>query len=153
MKRILVISDNHGDYYTMNDVINKEKDVDIYIHLGDSNLPSYLLTSFLGVKGNCDYSLEFPLTRDIEVNNIKIHMEHGNSFRLSYDLDNYLNDLKCDIFLFGHTHRKLDYKYNNTLLLNPGSLTRPRDSNKGSYLIIDILDNKEINYIFKEVDL
>ena len=42
-------------------------------------------------------------------------------------------------------------KINNTILLNPGSLTRPRDGDKGSYLIITLEKDKEIKYEFIEV--
>ena len=41
----------------------------------------------------------------------------------------------------------------NTYVFNPGSLTRPRDSSLGSYLILEIKDKNNITYKFKTVEL
>lgn len=151
MKKILVISDSHGDYYKMQDIINERYDVDYRFHLGDYAIPDYLMSDFLAVKGNQDVHSSFPSFKDVEIEGFKIHLEHGNNYRLAFELENYLKEIGCDIFLFGHTHQKMVRKINNTILLNPGSLTRPRDGDKGSYLIITLEKDKEIKYEFIEV--
>ncbi|MFA6755734.1 MAG: metallophosphoesterase family protein, partial [Bacilli bacterium] len=56
------------------------------------------------------------------------------------------------IFLFGHTHEKLETKVGNTYLFNPGSLTYPRDSNTGSFLVINI-DEKTNEIKWKFIDI
>lgn len=65
--------------------------------------------------------------------------------------DEYIKNKNCDVFLFGHIHRKMALEIGNTKVFNPGSLTRPRDSDKGSYLILFIDKNNQITYEFKEL--
>lgn len=58
------------------------------------------------------------------------------------------------MFLFSDTHKKLfDKLESGKYLINPGSLTRPRDGDKGSYLIIKIENKKIVSYKFIEVTL
>lgn len=151
--KILVMSDTHGAYNAIRDVLEKEGYVDIALHLGDSELPKYLLSDFVCVKGNCDFSDEYEKVKEINVEGYKIHLEHGDSYYFNINPNKYIETLNVDIFLFGHTHKRLASKLNNTYIFNPGSLTRPRDSDKGSYLILELEKNKPLKYEFKEFDL
>ena len=151
--KILVMSDTHGDVNLVNEVLLENGDCDLVLHCGDICVdPSYIYGNLLIVKGNCDRFSNFPLTRDIEVLGKKIHFEHGHRYgALKYE---NIEKLGCDIFLFGHTHCRLADKYKNTYIFNPGSLVRPRDGSKGTYLILTIDDfTKELSYEFKEVTL
>lgn len=158
--KIVVVSDSHGDYQSLLDIVNKEYGTDIYIHLGDYSIPDYLMSDFLVVKGNNDFGSEFPYFRDIVIGknkNIKIHFEHGSSFMFLFNKENYILEKNCDIFLFGHSHRKESYKEGKTFVFNPGSITKPRDDIKGSYLVLNIkeLDNDlkfELTYEFKTIN-
>lgn len=153
MKKILIMGDTHGSYNSIRDVLEKEGYMDILIHLGDSELPSYLLSDFLCIKGNCDFALDLEKIKEINVEGFKIHLEHGDSYLFNINPNKYIENLNVDIFLFGHTHKKLASKLNNTYIFNPGSLTKPRDSNNGSYLILTLEKDKKINYEFKEFSL
>ena len=72
---------------------------------------------------------------------------------MNYNFEKYIESKECDIFLFGHTHKKFAKEIGNTYVFNPGSLTRPRDSSLGSYLILEIKDKNNITYKFKTVEL
>lgn len=146
--KLIIVSDSHGSKKALDEIYEKNYKADIFLHLGDYELPDYMLFPFTAVRGNCDYSSLNPLYKDIEINKIKIHLEHGNNPRLLFDFNNYIISLNTNIFLFGHTHTKLVSKINNTLLLNPGSLTKPRDSLKGSYIELDIDNDSNISYKF-----
>lgn len=150
--KILVISDTHGNKSIIDEVIKKEKDIDIYLHLGDFELPEYLMTPFLCVKGNCDYFSDLPLSRTITQNGFKIYMEHGVNFTRSINKEEYIKNTNADIFLFGHTHSRYAYKLDNIYVFNPGSLAKPRDGNKGTYLILTLEENN-LKYEFKEIEL
>ena len=150
--KIVVVSDSHGNLTLLQEILNKNYDADYFIHLGDFELPTYLMSSFLFVKGNCDYLVENNLYKDIVIGGLKIHLEHGDKINYS-DFDNYIISKHCAIFLFGHIHKKIALKIDNTYVFNPGSLTRPRDSNKGSYLLLIIDNNKNITYKFEEINL
>ncbi len=149
--KIVVVSDSHSNVSILNEIANKNYDADIFYHLGDSELPEYLLNRFTGVRGNCDYN-DLPPEKDVEIDGFKIHLEHGNSINFAINPEEYIKQKKCDIFLFGHTHRRYANKIGSTYCFNPGSLTRPRDGESGSYLILYLLKNHEIKYEFKNVD-
>lgn len=150
MKKILIVSDTHGDTELLTKIL-LENHCDINLHLGDSQLPEYMLSSFLVVRGNCDYFIDFPTSRDLVVENFKIHLEHGDKIYTS--LENYINNIDCDIFLFGHLHKVMNFKINKKLVLNPGSLTCPRDANEGSFIILTLDKNKIIDIKVNRIDL
>ena len=52
-------------------------------------------------------------------------------------------DSLCDIVCFGHTHASMIHKMDGVFLLNPGSVTFPRDGKPRSYAILDV--DKEIH--------
>ncbi len=147
--KILIISDTHGDISRLKDVYLKHQDCDYFFHLGDFELPSYLISPFSYVIGNCDYLEVEPKVLDLTINDIKIHLEHGNRINYSY-FEKYIKNLNVDIFLFGHLHKQLAFKIDKTLVLNPGSLNRPRDDSKGCYLILNIKNKNDITYKFYE---
>ncbi|MBO8462030.1 MAG: YfcE family phosphodiesterase [Firmicutes bacterium] len=143
--RILLVSDSHGDFESLNNLLILHPDCDYYFHLGDSCLPKYYMQSFLCIKGNCDFE-DFDTIREITINNIKFHLEHGD--KIFKKIDNYIKNIDCDVFLFGHTHCKLNTKINNKIVINPGSLSRPRDDTKGSYAIISFNSLKDMKCQF-----
>jgi predicted phosphodiesterase len=49
---------------------------------------------------------------------------------------------------FGHTHAFTKFKENGIHFLNPGSIAKPRDHIKGSYVIMEI-NGKDINFTKK----
>lgn len=148
--KILVASDSHGNSEILNNLRNKRFDVTYFLHLGDSCIPKYLLDSYSAVRGNCDF-IDLPRFKEIEIEGLKIHMEHGDGFRLNFDKEKYIKELNCDIFLSGHTHKKLATKVGDTYVFNPGSLTRPRDGEKGSYLILEVENNTLKHFEFVEI--
>lgn len=62
MKKIVVMSDNHGMDYMLNYVKDKEPHADYYVHCGDSEVPyPELLNGYICVKGNNDWGLDLPI--------------------------------------------------------------------------------------------
>lgn len=149
--KFVIVSDSHGDTKLLNEIVLKNQDADIFIHLGDYEIPDYFLSRFLCVKGNCDFSSLNKKEYTIQYDFGKIHIEHGNQIDFS-NFDEYVLSKNVDIFLFGHLHKKMAFKIENTYVFNPGSLTYPRDSNKGSYLILNVTKDK-IDYKFIDVEL
>lgn len=148
--KFVVVSDSHGAYQELLDVININQDADVFIHLGDYELPEYLLNRFIFCKGNCDFLSTHKSSFDIDYEFGKLHFEHGNHIDFK-NFNEYVISKDANIFLFGHTHKKLALKIKNTYVFNPGSLTRPRDGNLGSYLIIYVDKENNISYQFKTI--
>lgn len=149
--KIVVVSDSHSNLSVLNDIVMQNYDGDYFFHLGDSELPQYLLNNFACVRGNNDFN-DLPKERDMVIEGFKIHMEHGNNFNFMMNPDKYIKNKNCDIFLFGHTHKRLATKVYNTYVFNPGSVTRPRDNEYGTYLILTLINGKEIKYEFKTLN-
>lgn len=149
--KVIVVSDSHSNLDVLTQIVMKNYNGDVFYHLGDSELPEYLLNNFTCVLGNCDYT-SFPRERDCMIEGFKIHLEHGNNFNFQMDSENYIKNKNCDIFLFGHTHKKLAAKVGNTYVFNPGSATRPRDGENGSYLILYLEKGKDVKYEFVQIN-
>ena len=147
--KIVVVSDTHGDLSLLRKVALLNQDATYFYHLGDYEVPTYLLSPFTFVKGNCDFLSDAPTSLDFTIDyDLKVHLEHGN--RINFlDFENYVKRKNCNIFLYGHTHKKDTRKIKDTFVFNPGSLVKPRDDSFGSYLIINVNQNKNISYEFK----
>ena len=152
--KIVIVSDSHGDTQILNYIRQKEYDADYFIHCGDFCLPEYMMNEWGYVLGNCDWGTDGNKFLNINTKIGLIHVEHGDNFKIMFNLEAYLKELGCKIFISGHTHIRKFKKYKGIYLINPGSLTRPRDSNFGSFLILNINEkNKKIVPHFYDVEL
>lgn len=154
--KILVVSDTHG---YIDDVLKylENKSIDLIIHAGDSSEDAQNIKMISGiktlwVKGNNDYfDRKSPDQRIIKVYDHKILLVHGhkeNVYFTKKELINKALDNECSMVIFGHTHlyyEKEDTEF-NIILLNPGSISLPRDMNK-SMALLDIEDDIKINKI------
>jgi putative phosphoesterase len=129
--RIGIIADTHDRWLPK--VAELFKDVDEIWHLGDVCAEPILddlrlINPKLSVVlGNNDFSLNSPLTLDLE--------RHGETFQLIHILPRVIRP-GSDWLLFGHTHRPADEIHRGTHLYNPGSAGR---ANKGAPLSVGFL--------------
>ncbi len=147
--RIIVISDTHSDLSGMEMIIDRYKDrADYFIHLGDydSDVISmkrvYPSLNIIGVRGNGDYFSKAPETIYRDFCGINFMLTHGHRFLVQYTLDNILSVAKehdCRYVLFGHTHKSVVTSIDGVTLINPGSISAPRDRSY-SFAVIDIND-------------
>lgn len=139
--RIIVASDTHYRNDILDELINKYKDADLFIHCGDLEDDPQWYPQWIFVRGNNDYFVGFEDERIIEVQGHRILVLH--SHRCSFlnreeTLVSMAYDNGCDIVLYGHTHvSKMTWK-NGIFLMNPGSTTSPRDGKTPSYGILTI---------------
>ncbi len=141
--RVLVISDTHG----MIDraiYIARTGNFDKILHLGDTytdakNIAKKTGIDTIGVLGNCDFA-SGELEKTIVLNGCKIKLTHGHKYDVKYsnDLLKFLiRQEGLDIVLYGHTHVADVEWLARSLILNPGSISLPRDG-APSYAIIEI---------------
>ncbi|MDR0615019.1 MAG: metallophosphoesterase [Lactobacillales bacterium] len=149
MKKILVMSDSHGDYEIVKDIRNRYKGkVDLLFHNGDSELPATdkLWQDFLVVGGNVDVA-GFKDEQLLELGPDIIWQIHGHRYGINFGLKQLYvaaQKNKATIVLFGHLHRINCEKRQGILFVNPGSISQPRGSiQEKSYAILD-LDEKMI---------
>ena len=162
MKKVLVISDNHGRTGLMFEIVDLVKPVDLIVHCGDAGIPwtDRLLSERADcpvhvVSGNNDYLGEYPLTDVFMLGEHRVLLLHGHKHRVYYDLTPlyYLaEENQADIVLFGHLHIPVVQKTDGILLVNPGSLTYPRQSNGlPSYAMLTLEENGEVRAAIRYV--
>lgn len=152
---LAIVSDTHRDFETVNKVLDKVKDKDYIIHLGDNVEDAIYIEKQLKsknviyVKGNCDYSKAIPSEQLIEIQGIKLFITHGHNYGVKHGLDELkerAKELGADIALYGHTHVPNITKEQGLWIINPGSATLPRVPGK-TIAFIEIIDNKINPYL------
>lgn len=143
--KILVISDTHGELGKAYEVYKSLENIDLILHLGDykkdaDDMAKRLGVKVVGIKGNNDGAkTKKESSAIIETEAGKILIVHGHIEGVYQGVANlYYRALEegCKAAFFGHTHVPYYEEANGLILLNPGSLTRPRDGSQGSYAIV-----------------
>lgn len=147
--KILVVSDTHGENRIVNRILKKEPDADAVIHCGDvcGDIEGILDTDIpvYAVSGNCDYAGNYPEELTVKIGYYNIYVTHGHRHAVDYrdDVIFYAGKEKyADVVCFGHTHVPQNLTVEGVLLLNPGSVARPRQiPRKGTYAVLTITDD------------
>ena len=140
--RILIISDSHGSTENIDLLKKKEGKFDLILHCGDGTGDFDYISDRLGcrvngVRGNCDiFSGEFAV-QNLNIEGKLIHIEHGNKLPCLDDREilNYAVNSRYDVILYGHTHEQKLLNGNGRWVINPGSISRPRDG-APSYVVM-----------------
>lgn len=170
--KIMFLSDMHGSvYYTKRalEIFDREE-ADHLIILGDqlyhgprNPLPkdydpkevvealNEYKERIIAVRGNCDSEvdqmlLDFPIMADYSVifyEGKKIFATHGHI----YNKANMPNIYEGDVMISGHTHIPLAEKKDGIYILNPGSITLPKENTPNSYAILedDLFEIKDLD--------
>ena len=156
--KILVFSDTHGDTGHAEEIIRNHDNIDLVIHLGDYFRDAQKLSSifphipFEYIYGNSDFMIgDVPAEKILELNGKKILITHGHRYSVNWDyskLHKKAEETKVDMVLFGHTHISYMEDRGKYILLNPGSISDPRDDKGESYGLIT-LDDKGIQPVIR----
>lgn len=148
--KILVISDTHGRIECAKWLVEKMLSLGVKTlihcgdHIGDATLIEKLYKGITvhAVYGNCDSSFKGTASEVIDVEGVKIYICHGHKYGVKWEeYEELIIDAKAHeakIAVFGHSHCAYLGKKEGVFLMNPGSLSLPRDSKYPSYGIIDI---------------
>lgn len=134
--KILLVSDSHGDYASLDRLAALYPDMDLYLHAGDSEQDEWSIKPFISVRGNCDRYYDFP-------EYLIIPSPYGNIFvqHTPYVSKELLNKHNAKIVIHGHTHNRRNEMKHDILYVNPGALSYARDKFDGSYAILNIESN------------
>ncbi|WP_410513188.1 phosphodiesterase [Paenibacillus sp. BR2-3] len=160
--KLMFISDIHGSLYWLDKALGKveEEQPDSLVILGDflyhgprnplpdgydpqgvaARLNPYGST-IVAVRGNCDAEvdqmlLEFPMMGDYVMilhEGRRIYATHGHGF----SMENLPLLSKGDVFIQGHTHVPVADIKEGVYVLNPGSISLPKENHPNSYGIIE----------------
>jgi uncharacterized protein len=179
--KLLIASDIHGSYFYAKKLVEKmnEEGADRLILLGDllyhgprnplpqdyqpaevASLLNSIKDQIIAVRGNCDSEvdqmvLEFPMRADytqVMIDGRILFLTHGHIYH-----PDHLPQLPLgSVFMFGHIHLPIIEKQNGIFILNPGSITLPKQEHPNTYTIyhegviqIKTLDGK----VYKELRL
>lgn len=160
--KLLIASDIHGSAYYAQivvDAFHKQR-CDKLIILGDilyhgprNPLPkdynpkqviellNPLSSKIVACRGNCDSEvdqmvLDFKITSDYEIISMvdyDLFISHGHV----YSPDHLPNVKANDVFAFGHIHIPVMKKVNDIVILNPGSISLPKEDTAHSYGVLE----------------
>lgn len=150
--KILVFSDCHGKLDGIRRVRSMHPDADLYIFAGDgiSVFESFCKSeniNYYAVEGNCDGCFFTSAEKTFEYAGLKFYLTHGN-FMSDTSIMYKAAEADADIAIFGHTHEAYEetvpgeilHREKNLLLLNPGSITNPRDiAGSPSFALINVI--------------
>ena len=127
-------------------VMEQEAPVDMILHAGDAEGSEDEFSRIAGmpilyVAGNCDLGSMAPKTMIVPIGSKRAFLTHGHYYQVGFSVDVLEREARtrhCQIAVFGHTHVPLIQEAKSgILILNPGSLGRPRQAGyRPSYMIL-----------------
>ena len=153
--KILVISDSHGKNGRMELAVEQESPLDLLIHLGDLEGGEDLLEAIAPcpveiVCGNNDFFSVYPREKVIEIMGLRIFMCHGHNYGVSMGTERLAEAARqrnCQIAMFGHTHCPLIRQEKDVPMINPGSISYPRqEKRRPSYIVMNIDEKKKVSF-------
>ena len=139
MKKIIVFSDTHGHFDDAIDIINREGQVNMIIHAGDTSKDAEEIECMFEsipiyyVCGNCDYFSSAPNILCPTVFGKKFFITHGHGYHVKSESEIDYPSLvwegkerDADIIVFGHTHIPYIGYSGKATVINPGSLRYTR---------------------------
>ena len=158
--RILVVSDTHGHAERLVPTLKQAGKIDLLIHCGDIEGQENYIRKAAGcpcymVAGNNDWSSRLDREITTNIDDYKVMITHGHRYGVSLGVEHLLDEARsrgASWCLFGHTHKPLIDIRQNVVLLNPGSLSYPRQiGRRPTYLLIEIDRNHEAHFSIREV--
>ena len=155
--KILVVSDTHRKDDNLKMVIEQEKPLDMLIHLGDAEGSENRIPEWAGagcmmamVMGNNDFFSRLERELEIELGPHRALLTHGHYYGVSMGPEGLADEARsrgCDIAMYGHTHRPFLEKVGGVTVLNPGSLSYPRqEGHRPSYMVITAAEDGTVSY-------
>jgi len=145
--RILVVSDTHGREKNLQTVLSRVGKLDMVIHCGDveggeGRIRSMIDCELHMVRGNNDFFTSLEREEVFSVGNYRIFLTHGHLYHIGFGTEALQEAALvrgASIAIFGHTHRPLIDQTGSVTLINPGSISQPRQENhKPSFIIMEI---------------
>lgn len=159
--KAVVVSDSHGRFGGIQEMIEREAPFDVLLHAGDIQGGSGRMEEWAGcpvyvVKGNCDWSGEFPQEVMVPFGSHRIFLTHGHRYAVKVEketLAQAAKNLGADIAIHGHSHiPSVDERYGVTVFC-PGSISEPRQQNRRpTYLVLETVPGKGLTWEVKYLE-
>lgn len=153
--RILIVSDTHRRNENFLRVVDKIGPLDLVVHCGDVEGSEYVISEAAGcpveiVQGNNDFFSDLPKEKEFMIGGYKVWLTHGHHYYISMNNEMIKQEARAreaDIIMCGHTHKPVIDREVDLTLINPGSISFPRQENrKPSYILMEIDAKGEAHY-------
>lgn len=143
--KVLIVSDTHKKNDNYFKVVEMHKP-DMVIHCGDAEGCEYAITNAVDcpvhiVLGNNDFFSDLPRELELDIAGRKVWVTHGHNYYVSVGSERIKQEAIArgmDIVIYGHTHRPVVDIGDDIVVLNPGSLSYPRqEGHEPSYIIME----------------
>jgi len=101
---------------------------------------------------DCEFLLGLPLRLDLEIEGLRLTLVHGSPQSIreylypdapEEKLRGLLSPTGADLLLCGHTHKPMVRPVDGRLVVNPGSVGKPKDGDpRAGYLILNLEDGR-----------
>ncbi len=158
--KVLIVSDTHRRHGNLETVLENVGKMDLLIHLGDAEGEEDYIEAIAGcpveiIAGNNDFFSNLDKEKVILLGKYKVLLTHGHYYNVTVGVERLKEEARerrIDIAMFGHTHRPYLEIGDEIVILNPGSISFPRqEGRKPSYILMEIDDRGEahftINYL------
>lgn len=158
--KVLIVSDSHKQNINIDKVFEKIKPVDLVIHCGDAEGTEDYIRELVGcplyiVSGNNDFFSRLDREMTFEIEKYKVFLTHGHYYYVSMGVEKLVEEAKLrgvDIVMYGHTHRPMLDIRDDIVVINPGSISYPRqDDRKPTYMIMEIDKYGDAHYTLNYV--
>lgn len=143
MKKIVVLSDTHGNLGAIYSIYDILLESDMVFHLGDhfddmNELSQPLGNKLYRVYGNCDFERD-PKEILVEVEGLKIFATHGDLYGVKRSADRLIERAKtlgANVVFYGHTHSAEIREVDGITIINPGSAERYGTNKSFCYCVV-----------------
>ena len=158
--KILIVSDTHGRHGNLDEVLEREEKIDMLIHLGDVEEDEHYIEAMAQwpvhmLAGNNDFFSYLPGEKEIKIGKYRVFLTHGHGYYVSMSTKRLREEAMrrgADIVMFGHTHKPYIDVEGDLKVINPGSLSYPRqEGRRASYVVMDINASGNANFELKFV--
>ena len=158
--KVLIVSDTHGRDENLEEAVLREAPFDYLIHCGDVEGREIFIEALaecpcIIVAGNNDFFTDLSHEEEITLEGHKMLVTHGHYYFVSRNHDRLVEKARednCQNAMYGHTHTPVIEEEDGILVINPGSLTYPRQrGRRPSYAVMELEQGKapqvEIRYL------
>lgn len=156
--KAVIVSDSHGRYGGIQEIMEKEAPFDLFLHAGDlcggySRICEWTDAAVHAVRGNCDFGSDLPEEELVSFGRHTIFLTHGHRYYVRTGIEELARAAAvkgADLAVFGHTHMPLADERYGVIVLNPGSLSEPRQKPaKATYIVLETMPDGHVKWEIK----
>lgn len=153
--KVLIVSDTHRHNEHLYEVLGKVGKIDMLIHCGDiecsvEDIRGMVECPAIVVRGNNDFFSRLEREEVFNIEEYKIMVTHGHFYNVSLGVDMLVDEALSrgvNVVMYGHTHRPHLEIRDDITIINPGSISFPRqDGRQGTYMVMEIDRFGEAHY-------